>query len=179
MPLHLQGSGGHTAELLQLLKCLPHTYNPRHYIMAATDKMSEDKIVRFENSESGGAGNVVSRVTVSRIPRSREVGQGYLSSIFTTLYAQLYTALPVLAARPDILLVNGPGTCIPVCMWVFVLRVLGLCKGKIVYVESICRVDTLSLSALLLLPIADHILVQWPQLQFKYPRCKYIGRLVS
>lgn len=49
---------------------------------------------------------------------------------------------------------------------------------KIVYVESICRVETLSMSAKLLYNFADSLLVQWPELTLKYPKCQYIGRLV-
>lgn len=48
---------------------------------------------------------------------------------------------------------------------------------KIVYVESIARVETLSLSGKLLYLTADYFLVQWPQLQSKYPRTEYMGRL--
>ncbi|KAL5253966.1 hypothetical protein ACHWQZ_G013658 [Mnemiopsis leidyi] len=180
--LAVAGSGGHTAELLQLLaaataapssksSCL--SFSTRHYIVAKTDSMSQDKIEQFETTR-----NTETSVVISKIPRAREVGQSYLTSILTTVYSQLFCIPHVLRARPDILLVNGPGTCIPVCVFVFLLRVLGLCRGKIVYVESICRVNTLSLSAKILVFFADHVLVQWPQLASSY-RCKYIGRLVS
>ena len=180
--LTVAGSGGHTAELLQLLSAATSSapssnvprvnYSPRHYIVADTDHMSQDKIEQFEK-ERGAT------VVISKIPRAREVGQSYLTSVLTTLYSQLLCVPHVLRARPDLLLVNGPGTCIPVCVMVFVLRVLGLCKGRIVYVESICRVETVSLSAKILVWFADHVLVQWPQLAEKTFRCRYIGRLVS
>ena len=48
----------------------------------------------------------------------------------------------------------------------------------IVFVESVCRAGTLSMSGLLLYHIADEFIVQWPQLAVKYPRTRYIGRLV-
>lgn len=57
-------------------------------------------------------------------------------------------------------------------------QAFGIADTKIVYVESICRVETLSLSAKLLYPFADSLIVQWPELLTKYPRCKYIGRVV-
>jgi beta-1,4-N-acetylglucosaminyltransferase len=49
-----------------------------------------------------------------------------------------------------------------------------------VFVESFCRVETLSATGMLLyyLPLADAFLVQWPQLKVKYPQADYIGRLV-
>lgn len=51
---------------------------------------------------------------------------------------------------------------------------------KIVFVESIARVQTLSLSGKILyhLRLADLILVQWPVLQHKYPRTQFCGRLL-
>ena len=48
----------------------------------------------------------------------------------------------------------------------------------LVYVESIARVDTLSLSGKILYRIADQMFVQWPQLQHKYPRALCVGTSV-
>ena len=100
------------------------------------------------------------------------------------------------------MLVNGPGTCVPICLAALVYRcaaphsqplalsLLHACKGLteccrlvlwrrcwLVYVESIARVDTLSLSGKILYRIADQMFVQWPQLQHKYPRALCVGRL--
>ena len=43
--------------------------------------------------------------------------------------------------------------------------------------ESIARVDSLSLSGKLLVRTADRFLVQWPQLAKKYTKAEYIGRV--
>jgi hypothetical protein len=77
------------------------------------------------------------------------------------------------------ILVNGPGTCIPVCGAAFVLRVLGLLDVRIAYVESIARVERLSLSGTLLrgLRMADLVLVQWQEMVERYPRTVCAGRL--
>ena len=58
-------------------------------------------------------------------------------------------------------------------------RGLGLCKGKIVLIESIARVKSLSLSGKILyrLHMADALLVQWSELQRLYPRTVHRGRL--
>lgn len=141
------GSGGHTAEMLALLKGLaPGTYAPRDYILADTDHTSAQRIEAFEaarapTSEIGQAA-AATTYRLLRLPRSREVGQSYVSSVFTTLYALLHAAGLVLRARPSLLLCNGPGTCIPVCAWAFALRVLGVQHVTIVYVESIARVTS-------------------------------------
>ena len=57
-------------------------------------------------------------------------------------------------------------------------RLLGR-NCRVVYVESIARVATLSLSGWLLYSsgLADAIFVQWPELQAKYPHSTYAGRV--
>lgn len=116
---------------------------------------------------------------ICHIPRSREVGQGVLSTILASTRALLFCIPLVLFRRPlpDVVLCNGPGTCVPICLLTYLPRLLGLKRIRLVYIESICRVDSLSLSGKLLYPFVDHMLVQWPQLRKNYPRAQYIGRL--
>lgn len=118
------------------------------------------------------------KLIIESIPRSRDVGQSYFTSIFTTLRATAYSFIVVLRHRPDLILVNGPGSCVPICVSGLVLRILGACNGRITFVESLCRVKTLSLSGKLLYWITDDFLVQWPELKEKYPKSQYLGRLV-
>jgi len=115
-----------------------------------------------------------------QIYRSREVGQSYITSIATTLLATLHAMWLVIRIRPQVIFCNGPGTCFPLCVSAFLLKVLGLGWSSIFYIESIARVKKLSLSGLLLykLRIADQFFVQWPQLRQKYPRACYAGRLM-
>jgi beta-1,4-N-acetylglucosaminyltransferase len=83
----------------------------------------------------------------------------------------------MLKKRPELIVCNGPGTCIPICVIAFMMRVLYITDTKIVFVESICRVKTLSLSGKILLLFADIVLVQWPKLKEIYRRTTFIGRL--
>lgn len=46
------------------------------------------------------------------------------------------------------------------------------------YIESIARVTSLSMSGRILYHLADVFIVQWPQLVERYPKSKYFGRLV-
>ena len=59
-----------------------------------------------------------------------------------------------------------------------VCRVLGR-DSKVVYVESIARVAKLSLSGWILYNshLTDAVFVQWAELQAKYPRSIYAGRV--
>nr|CCW28839.1 putative oligosaccharide biosynthesis protein [Arachis ipaensis] len=167
--LIILGSGGHTAEMLDLLAVLQKDrFYPRFYIAAATDNMSLQKAELLENSLAAEKGTPITNAgKFMKIYRSREVGQSYITSIWTTLVAMI--------------LCNGPGTCIPICAIAFVFKVLGIRWSSIFYVESIARVRRLSLSGLLLykLRIADQLFVQWPRLQQQYPRAIYVGRLIN
>ena len=117
--------------------------------------------------------------TLDVIPRSREVGQSYATSVVTTLYSLLFAAWLVAKRRPQLLLVNGPGTCIPVCAAAFACRALCLLDCRVAYVESIARVERLSLSGRILraLRAADLLLVQWPAMAARFPGTRYAGRL--
>ncbi len=48
---------------------------------------------------------------------------------------------------------------------------------RVIFVESFCRVGTISLSGKLLYHVVDRFIVQWPQLTKAYPRAEYIGRI--
>ncbi|KAL2346350.1 hypothetical protein Fmac_000350 [Flemingia macrophylla] len=180
--LIILGSGGHTAEMLNLLAVLQKDrFEPRFYIAAATDNMSLQKAQLLENSLiAENATRVPNTAQFMKIYRSREVGQSYITSVWTTLIAIVHALWLMIKIRPEVILCNGPGTCIPLCAIAFIFKVLGIRWSSIFYVESIARVRRLSLSGLLLykLRMADQLYVQWPQLQHQYPRAIYVGRLM-
>ncbi len=71
--------------------------------------------------------------------------------------------------RPDVVLSTGAGVAVP-------FLILGKLLGcRTVFVESITRIETLSLSARLALPFLDVLYVHWPQLQIRYPRAELIS----
>ncbi|XP_054835258.1 UDP-N-acetylglucosamine transferase subunit ALG14 homolog [Eublepharis macularius] len=174
--LVVAGSGGHTTEILRLLGSLSQSYSPRHYVLADSDKMSEDKIRSFEQKRAELSPS--SSFTLNRIPRSREVRQSWSSSVLTTIRSIFYSLPLTFRLKPDLVLCNGPGTCVPICISALLLRLLGLKRVTIVYVESICRVENLSLSGKILYYFSNHFFVQWPTLKEKYPKSHYLGRIV-
>ncbi|GLD54921.1 UDP-N-acetylglucosamine transferase subunit ALG14 homolog, partial [Lates japonicus] len=131
--LVVAGSGGHTTEILRLMESLSAAYTPRHYIIADTDRMSEEKICTFESSKQHSDSE--SQFTICRIPRSREVHQSWSSSVVSTLNALRYSLPLVFRLRPDMVLCNGPGTCVPLCVAGLLLGILGMKKVLLAYVE--------------------------------------------
>jgi beta-1,4-N-acetylglucosaminyltransferase len=100
-------------------------YTPRHYIIAETDKMSIEKTNEFERGSQAHQ--------IHLIKRSRNVGQSYFTSIFTTLAAIFLSISLIYKIKPKVLLTVGPGTCIPLCMVAFIL---GVSKFKIDFIKS-------------------------------------------
>ncbi|KAL9653838.1 hypothetical protein ABK040_012899 [Willaertia magna] len=167
------GSGGHTGEMIAMIQSLDPKKYKFIFVVADTDKDSEKYVrTRLENKEE------YQPLIFNRIPRSREVHQSYFTSIFTTLKALIYTTfITNIKINPDLILVNGPGTCIPICLSGYLMRFLGIKHVKIIFVESVCRIESLSLSGKIMYYLADRFLVHWPQLQHKYPKVEYHGRL--
>ncbi|XP_044270450.1 UDP-N-acetylglucosamine transferase subunit ALG14 homolog [Tribolium madens] len=167
------GSGGHTTEMLTLMTNLDFTkYCPRYYIMAKTDKTSYMKVKTFEEAKNQNNYKII------EIPRSRVVGQSYITSVFTTLYSIFYSIPLVFKLKPDLILCNGPGTCIPICLLSFLLKAAFIFNARIVFIESFCRTETFSLTGKILMYFADNFLVQWSSLKQKLKRAEYIGQLM-
>mmetsp|Transcript_7440 Transcript_7440/g.7323 ORF Transcript_7440/g.7323 Transcript_7440/m.7323 type:complete len:156 (+) Transcript_7440:139-606(+) len=139
-----------------------------NFICAEDDKVSKEKFKL----------HFLSRGRLYEIFRSRKVGQSYISSVFTTLYSFLPAIFLVLKLRPDLIITNGPGTALPVCYSGYILKLLRISRTKIVFIESFCRVRTLSLAGRLIYPITEKFYVQWEYLQRDNPKCRYIGLLV-
>ncbi len=74
--------------------------------------------------------------------------------------------------RPDVVLSTGAGVAVPF------LRTAKKHGSSTIYVESITRITELSLSGRMLYRNVDHFFVQWPELQTKYPRAKFAGRIL-
>ncbi|XP_055522353.1 UDP-N-acetylglucosamine transferase subunit ALG14 homolog [Wyeomyia smithii] len=175
----VMGSGGHTAEMLQIVEQLDFTkYAPRQYVIAAADKTSVVKVIDVEVRRQPDIAKQDYEIVT--ITRSRHVQQSYFSSVFTTMTAIANSIPVVLRSRPDLILTNGPGTCVPICLVAFLAKVFFVNRNcKIVFIESFCRVKSLSLSGRILLWITDLFVVQWPELASEgfTRKVQFFGRL--
>ena len=186
-PVHLLvvlGSGGHTAEMLALLRNLdPLKYPHRTYVVSSNDSFSASKAREFEarlaerSSKSG-------IYTVATVPRARKIHQSLLTTPFSSCQC-LLSCTRLLSARgyPDLIMCNGPATAVILILASLILRFFGACRSgpqmRTVYVESWARVKKLSLSGRLLLPVVDRFIVQWQVLADSIGgRAEYIGVLV-
>lgn len=168
------GSGGHTGEMLRLLRAVQlNKYRRRIWVYGQGDEISAKKAAQYELSQGNKTG-----FEILSTPRAREVGQSWSSTVFTSLRSLISCFSIVARNQPHVIVVNGPGTCVMVCLASTVLKIFMWSRARIIFFESLARVHSLSLSGRLLLHFADRFVVQWPELCKKYPQAEYFGMLV-
>jgi beta-1,4-N-acetylglucosaminyltransferase len=204
-PLHLLvvlGSGGHTTEMLRLLSSKCGLFRDQDagaptwvtFVYGRTDQRTPFWRERFQEELP----RFWKVVRWEAIPRAREVGQSWATSLLTTLHSILVATRLFFVDKdsahdgggcipaPNILLCNGPGTCIPPCIIAILFRIWnsfvwkrpGRAYPKIIFVETVARVHRLSLTGKILYLFADRFLVQWPELAERYQCAEFYGRLV-
>lgn len=167
--------------------------HPRHYLVSTGDVNSTKAISSLESSilenypelcpnkstprpeRFGGLDPV--DYSVHYIPRARDFGQSYFTSIFSTLKSGLTAFRLVWSLKPQLILTNGPGTAVPIVLAAYFARLLGrfsthyspALAPRVTFVESIARVSSVSLTGLLLWPFVDDYIVQWPPSKSSLP----------
>ena len=81
------------------------------------------------------------------------------------------SAHAVLVERPDVVITTGAGIVVFLCVFA---KLLG---AKLIFIESMARVERPTLTARMLYPFADLFIVQWSELLKYFPKAKYVGRL--
>ena len=156
-------------ELLQLVKGWKPGKFFLDFVIAESDKTSEPKMRSNLKNFSDNT------FAVHRIPRAREVGQSWSSTIFTTAQALVTCLYTVFVLRPKLVLVNGPGTCVPVVAVALLYECMFCRRFSLVFVESFCRTRTLSMTGKIVYPLADRVVVHHKKLVESYPKAEYLG----
>ena len=106
-------------------------YTPRTYLVSEGDSLSAQKAIALEGLKATSAKSPTKGgYQILTIPRARRVHQNIFTVPLTTLrslLAALYhvTLAPWLSGESafDVLLLNGPGTCVVLCLAAYVNRV--------------------------------------------------------
>ncbi|GAV55891.1 hypothetical protein ZYGR_0AZ00620 [Zygosaccharomyces rouxii] len=181
------GSGGHTGEMLRILENYESILlnNGCTIHVGYSDDASRHKFESFVKSSIAN-GDSTPTVKYYEFDKAREVNSSVFRSLLTvvsTLYTSLLHVLTIRRAlrnQAHLILLNGPGTCCVLALWFKVWEILDFTTNdpsNIVYVESLARINTLSLTGKILYYMSDMFVVQWPQLLEKYPRAKSFGIL--
>lgn len=89
------GSGGHTNEMMRMIDGLANELKPTIYICSSSDTLSQTRITQTSSK---------SKLQVVLLPRPRNVGQSYLTSIFTTLRTIWVSCLMLRQCCPSLVL---------------------------------------------------------------------------
>ena len=168
------GSGGHTGELLLMLSKLDFNKFKKCFIISShNDKNSENKFKEIFDLKKYSK----TSFQFIKIYRARNVGQSFLTSIFTTFYSMIQSFFVMIKTQPNICVTNGPGVAIPIVYIGFILKLMMiLVEFKILFIESYCRTKSISLSGKLIEPICDKFIVLWENL--KGGKKEYLGKIL-
>ena len=142
-------SGGHLAQL----HCLPEWWTQKERFWVTFKKPDAESLLKGEEVYWG------------HFPTNRNVRNLLRNGI---------QALRVLhKERPDILVSNGAGLSVP---YFWVGKLLFGCKT--VYIEVYDRIDSPTLSARLVAPVLDKMVIQWEDQRTFYPEAENLGAVL-
>lgn len=112
--------------------------------------------------------------------RTNEVKQSKLTSIVTTLLAAANALILILwkLLGTTHLVSNGPGICVPYFYLFWVFNKLHITKTKLIFVESWCRVQSLSITGKVINRIVDEYLVHWENQAKLSNKTRYVGQII-
>ena len=175
------GSGGHTGEMFSLLQsCFPSLTQEQTSSNSFGIMNNIDSLLFIISSNDTLSLQRISSIKVPyryvHITRARDVHESLISAIPKIVSSVLQSFFLLFEVRPLVLLTNGPGVCVPL---IIASRLVSP-RTECIFVESVCRTRTLSLTGKILykLRLVKHFFVQWPRLFELYPRSRYIGLLV-
>lgn len=147
-------SGGHLTEILKLEKL----FNEYEYLLVTEQTEVTEKLSGKYNMEFLKYG--------SRFY--------FFKYIFVFLYNVFKCISIVLKFKPDTVVTTGAHTGGIMCYVAKILRP----KTKIIYIESLAKTNSLSMTGNNVYKIADKFYVQWQSLADNYEKAEYIGRLM-
>ncbi|MFH0831808.1 MAG: PssD/Cps14F family polysaccharide biosynthesis glycosyltransferase [archaeon] len=152
------GGGGHTKQLLKLVKQLGKSFD-YEYVLASDDSLSEKKI------------EIKGRVFRIYNPRNME-DRNLAKVILKFVPSAIQTLIMLFRSNAECIIAAGPAISLHTA-W------LGkfLFRKKVIFLESWSRVYIKSLAGRLTYSFADLFFVQWKNELKNYPKAVYAGRL--
>jgi UDP-N-acetylglucosamine:LPS N-acetylglucosamine transferase len=150
-------SGGHLSQLLALQEAV----GASSYLWVTENTSDSRSLLRDEP------------VVYAHSPAHRNLENGILRIAYAWLRNCLLALRLVARARPAVVLTTGAAIAVP---FAWVARLTG---ARVVYVESLTRIESPSLCCRLISPVADRIYVQWPELIGAVPKGRYVGSILG
>lgn len=140
--------GGHLSQLLKLAE----SYNSYETFYITTTEVMRKKLRK------------VGRVYI--------VGECNRKHPWRVIKVLLRCIRIVYREKPHVVISTGAA---PGCLTCFLSKLIG---AKVIWIDSITNVQTLSLSGRMVRHIADMLLVQWPELTARYENAEYVGAII-
>lgn len=90
----------------------------------------------------------------------------------TWIIGIILSLIAVIKTRPKVIISTGAGVVVFYCIFA---RLFG---AKLIFIESMARIELPTLTARMLYPFTNLFIVQWPNLLKFFPKAKYLGRLL-
>ena len=145
-------SGGHLTEMLKLDKVI-NNYN--YLLITEKTILTEKYKDRY-------------KIKFARYMSRKNIVTYFINGIIN-IFIAIYN---IIKFNPKIII--STGACIG-AIYCFIGKILG---KKIIYIESASRIDTLSGTGKVMYKIADKFYVQWEELEKKYDKSEFLGRLM-
>ncbi|UVC54029.1 N-acetylglucosaminyldiphosphodolichol N-acetylglucosaminyltransferase [Theileria orientalis] len=146
------GPGGHTREMIEIFRLLESEKHEFSFVHSEFDRISPmlftHKVLNKHKQESkNGVQTHVDKdvgALFHTLPYASRRHLLYTATILTFVLSMIKSLIISYKLNPDLIITNGPGLSVPFCMSVKLLNVLLLRNAKIIYIESLTRVKTLS-----------------------------------
>lgn len=150
--IFVSSSGGHLAELM----CLEKLFNEYEYLIVTEETKSTKNLKQKYNVEFLKYGSKYY----------------FFKYIFVVIINVIRCLKIIKKFKPDTVISTGAHTGGIMC---YIAKMFG---ARIIYIESLAKSKALSVTGKNMYKIADLFYVQWEELQKKYPKSKYLGRLM-
>lgn len=109
---------------------------------------------------------------LSRTSRIRTIPNIYRTNPISWITGAVASFYIAILERPDVIISTGAGVVFFFCIFA---KILG---AKLIFIESMAKVERPTLTAKFLYPFTDLFIVQWPGLLRYFPKAKFFGRLL-
>jgi UDP-N-acetylglucosamine:LPS N-acetylglucosamine transferase len=112
------------------------------------------------------------REKLEKLGKTYIVGECNRESPVKTFLVMINCLKIILQIRPRVVISTGAAVGFLMCFWG---KLFG---AKVVWIDSIANTEKLSMSGRMILPVADMVLSQWPEVAAKYLNVEYAGELI-
>jgi len=160
-------SGGHLTEMLKI----SDAFKDKDVFLITYEEEFLSKYSLCNSSYNINRVYFIKNYVVSSINKKKLVKLlNYIRQILVLFAEEI---LIFIREKPDIIISTGSGIAIPIFIFAKPFR------RKLIFIESLCRIKNLSMTARIILPIVDIMLVQWKDLVRKYKKARYEGNILK